>query len=252
MTSRRSLVIAAVVIIAIVLVAVASYFISSTTKENTSAATPTTPTEPTRISDNGFPVSQFRANEGGTKTAADGQTRIGYTASCDDAVRAAINYISADSIAAEGWDNREKTLKHVLASNDYSEKYIESFRSSALNEGFVAEASLFEVPIFNLTNCESGKTATVAVAQRIETDAYKIGDKTVPASVDIRMAEQHLLWENEDWKLDLSSPYSRPETQLLYRGNMKEPSSAKEILGDLFTDSEGNPLSRDGWTELAR
>lgn len=252
MTRRRSLIIATIVIIAIVLVAVASYFISSTTKDNTSAATPTAPSEPTRISDNGFPVSQFRANEGGTKTTADGQTRIGYTASCDDAVRAAINYIPAESVSANGWATQEKTLKHILAKNEDATKYIEAFRSSALEDGYVSKISILEPQIFNLVSCKSGKSATVAVAQRIETDAYKIGDKTVPASVDIRMAEQHLVWENEDWKLDLSSPYTRPEAQLLYRGNMKEPSSTKEILGDLFIDSDGNPLSRDGWMELSR
>ncbi|GGJ73166.1 hypothetical protein [Glutamicibacter ardleyensis] len=253
MTSRRSLIIAAVVIIAIVLVAVASYFISSTTKENTSAATPTTPSEPTRISDNGFPVSSFRANEGGTKTAADGQTRIGYTASCDDAVRAAVNYVPAESYGAGDWEKREATLETVIADNEDGAEYIDALRSLA-RDGGTSETELLEPSIFKVVSCESGKTASVAVAQRIKTNAFKLDGRTVPAAVEIRVAEQLMVWENDDWKLDFSGENAtyRPETQLLYTQGKKEPSAAREILGDLFTDSDGNPLSRDGWMELAQ
>ncbi|HJX78110.1 hypothetical protein [Glutamicibacter sp.] len=253
MTSRRSLIIAAVVLIAIVLVAVASYFISSTAKQNTSAATPTTPSEPDRISDNGFPVSQFRANEGGIKTAADGHTRIGYTASCDDAVHAAINYVPAESYGTGDWEQREATLKKIISSNEDGAEYIDALRSMAKN-GATSTKTLFDPPIFKIVSCESGKTASVAVAQRIKTNAFKLDGRTVPAAVEIRATEQLLVWENNDWKLDLSGENAtyRPETQLLYTQGKKEPSSAREILGDLFTDSDGNPLSRDGWMELAQ
>lgn len=253
MRSRRSLIIAAVVVVAIVLVAVASYFISSTTKDNTSAATPPTPTEPTRMSDNGFPVSHLHANEGGTKTAADGHTRIGYTASCDDAVHAAINYVPAESYGTGPWEQREATLKKIIASNEDGSEYIEALRSIT-KDGVTSKKSLSDPPIFKIVRCESGKTASVAVAQRIEKSAYKIDGRTVPATVEIRVAEQLLVWENDDWKLDLSGENAtyRPETQLLYTQGKKEPSSAREILGDLFTDSDGNALSRDGWMELAQ
>lgn len=249
MISRRSLTLTALVIVVIVLVAVASYFISSTTKENTSAAPPPAPAQ---ISDYGFPISHIHANEGGTQRAADGRTRIGYTASCDDAVRAAVNYIAADSVAAEGWEGQEKTLKHVLAGNNFSEKYIKASREAALKDGYASKASVLNPPIFNLTNCESGKSATVAVAQQIETNAYDNGLKEVPASVDIQIAEQQMVWENDDWKLDMSAAYTRPESQLYYTEGVKEPTSKSQILGDLFTDSNGNPLSREGWMELAQ
>ncbi|MGP9784449.1 hypothetical protein ACT3UQ_18550 [Glutamicibacter sp. AOP12-B1-11] len=253
MTSRRSLIIAAVVVTAIVLVAVASYFISSTTKHNTSAATPTTPTEPTRISDNGFPVSQFRANEGGTKTAQDGQTRIGYTASCDDAVRAAINYIPAESYGTGDWKQREATLNTIIADNEDGAEYIDALRSLA-KDGDTSEKMLFDPAIFKVVSCEAGKTASVAVVQRIENSSFTIDGRTVPAAVEVRVVEQLLVWEKDDWKLDFSGENAtyRPETQLLYTQGKKEPSSAREILGDLFTDSDGNPLSRDGWMELAQ
>ena len=253
MTSRRSLIIIAVVVLAIVLVAVASSFISSATKDNTSAATPTTPSEPTRISDNGFPVSPFRANEGGTKTAADGQTRIGYTASCDDAVRAAINYVPAESYGSGDWEQREATLNTIIADNEDGAEYIDALRSIA-KDGVTSKKRLSDPPIFKVVSCESGKTASIAVVQRIEKSAYKIDGRTVPAKVEIRATEQLLVWENDDWKLDLSGENGtyRPETQLLYTQGKKEPSSAREILGDLFTDSDGNPLSRDGWMELAQ
>lgn len=253
MTSRRSLIIAAVVITAIVLVAVASYFISSTTKDNTSAATPTTPSEPTRISDNGFPVSQFRANEGGTKTAADGQTRIGYTASCNDAVRAAINYIPAESYGTGDWKQREATLNTIIANNEDGAEYIDALRSLA-KDGDTSEKTLFNPAIFKVVNCEAGKTASVAVVQRIENSAFTIDGRTVPAAVEVRVVEQLLVWEKDDWKLDFSGENAtyRPETQLLYTQGKKEPSSARKILGDLFTDSDGNPLSRNGWMELAQ
>lgn len=253
MTSRRSLIIAAVVITAIVLVAVASYFISSTTKDNTSAATPTTATEPTRISDNGFPVSPFRANEGGTRTAADGHTRIGYTASCEDAVRAAVNYVPAESYGTGDWEKREATLKTVIADNEDGTEYIDALRSLA-KDGGTSETALFDAPIFKVVSCESGKSASVAVAQRIKTSEFKLDGRTVPAAVEIRATEQLLVWENGDWKLDLSGENGtyRPETQLLYTHGKKEPASTREILGDLFTDSDGNPLSRDGWMELAQ
>lgn len=253
MKSRRSLIIAAVVLIAIVLVAVASYFISSTTKDKPSADTPTTPTEPTRISDNGFPVSHVRANEGGTKTAADGHTRIGYTASCEDAVHAAVNYVPAESYGTGPWEKRGATLKKIIASNEDGAEYIDALRSLA-QDGATSTKTLFDPPIFKVVRCESGKTASVAVAQRIKTNAFKLDGRTVPAAVEIRATEQLLVWEDGDWKLDLSGENGtyRPETQLLYTQGKKEPSSASETLGDLFTDSDGNPVSRDGWMELAQ
>lgn len=251
MRSRRSLLVVAAVIVVIALVAIASYFMSSHTRQDPSAATSPTP-EPTRISEYGFPVSHLRLNEGGTQTAPDGRTRIGYTPSCDDAVRAAVNYSAADSYAAESWAGNEETLKHVLLMNKASTEYIDVARWGALEKGIVFETSLLEPKIFNLATCDSGKSATVAVAVRTKTNSYQFNGKTIPETTEIRVAEHHLAWEDSDWKLDMSANYTRPEAQLLYLEDKKEPSSTSEILGELFTDSDGNPLSRDGWVELSR
>lgn len=251
MKDRRILLVVAAVLVVIALVAIASYFMSSPTRQDPSAANSPTP-EPTRISEYGFPVSHLRLNEGGTQTAPDGRTRIGYTPSCDDAVRAAVNYIGAESITSDNWDAREKTLTHVLSSTEGSNKYIHALRAAALDEGIVSSVTLFEPQIFNLVSCEAGKSATVAVAQRIETQSYKIDEKTIPSSTEIRVADQNLVWENNDWKLDFEANYTRPEAQLLFQEGKAEPASRSEVLGELFSDHSGSPLSRDGWMELSQ
>ncbi|MFJ2353548.1 hypothetical protein [Glutamicibacter sp. NPDC087673] len=250
MTSRRRIIVLIVAVVAIALVVVASVLMSQDQDQSDSSAA-TTPTTPAKTSEYGFPISHIRLGEGGTKTAPDGKTPIGYTASCEDAVRAAVNYVAADSYSPENWKNQKATLQQITASGEYNTKYINATASLVSNNSASAESSLISPAIYKVENCESGKSADIVVALQIVDPGLILDGKTIAPSVEFRTQNQALVWEDNDWKIDFSPTPVRAESQLIIAEGEKTPDSPNDLLNQIFVDSQGNPLSRDGWTELA-
>ncbi|MFD1375224.1 hypothetical protein ACFQ4U_02560 [Micrococcus antarcticus] len=251
MASRRRIIVLIVAVVAIALVVVASVLMSQNQDQPGSSAA-TTPATPAKTSEYGFPVSSIRLGEGGTGTAPDGKTPIGYTASCEDAVRAAVNYVAADSYSPENWKNQKATLQQITASGEYNTKYINATASLVSNNSASAESSLISPAIYKVENCESGKSANIAVALKIDDPGLILDGRAIGPSVKIRTQNQALVWEGSDWKIDFSPTPVRAESQLIIADGEKAPESPNDLLNQIFVDSKGNPLSRDGWMELAR
>lgn len=248
MLSRRRIIVLAAVLVVAAIVGIGSYLISSNTKQDTSAANPSAPAQ---IGSYGFPISSLGTGLGGATTAPDGKTRIGYKASCEDATRAALSYITADSYTSKSWPNTKKTLDRVLLPNEDKTRYVEALGESA-RSGAASTKSLFTPRLFRVISCEAGQSASVSVLVRTESSGMKVDSTVIPSSTEITVINQHLVWHENGWKLDLSSKNASgsDETPLLFNEQHKEPESVEEVIGQVFTDHEGNSISREGWTEL--
>ena len=214
MTSRRRIIVLIVAVVAIALVVVASVLMSQDQNQPDSSAATTPTTTPAKTSEYGFPISNIRLGEGGTKTAPDGKTPIGYTASCDDAAQAAVNYVAADSYSPKNWKKQKATLQQITTSAGYNTKYINATASLVSNNSASAESSLISPAIYKVENCESGKSADIAVALEIVDPGLELDGKTIGPSIEYRTQNQALVWEGNDWKLDLSpTPVRRRRPQ---------------------------------------
>ncbi|MGO4298136.1 hypothetical protein [Glutamicibacter sp. MCAF14] len=253
MTSRRRIIVLIVAVVAIALVVVASVLMSQDQDQSDSSAA-TTPTTPVKTSEYGFPISHIRLGEGGTKTAPDGKTPIGYTASCDDAVRAAVNYVAPLSSSPKAWDQQKATMKQIFASTEENQELIEA--SGVLTNEFQATDtySLLEPGLYRVANCVEGKAATIQVPVRVARSEFVVDGQTSPAYTKIYFSVQQLVWEDNDWKYTASPTTATPfsDNQLQYIAGDQPPTNVGTTLNKLFVDASGNPLSRDGWVQLAK
>lgn len=253
MLSRRRIIVIAAVVVAVAVVALGSYFISSNTKQDTSAALPNSPA-PSETSRFGFPVSDIGLGEGGSSTTPNRGIRVGYTASCEDATRAALNYVAALSYSPKSWGKQEAELKQILSEDETTRKYAAAI-SGMVKEYKAAETySVLEPGIYKIANCDPGKSASVHIAVKVKRESYKVGEKVSPESTSIYFSAQQVVWQNGDWKLnkDPLQGVDPLDNQLVYTGGQKAPTSQLTILDDLFTDAEGNPVSREGWSEVRK
>ena len=70
----------------------------------------------------GFPVSKINIGEGGTKTAADGKTPIGYNGTCDSAAQAAANYTPVlVDVNLKTWETQKATLNSLAVPGPWLE-----------------------------------------------------------------------------------------------------------------------------------
>ena len=71
----------------------------------------------------GFPVSDIKIGEGGTKKASDGKTITGYNGTCDSAAQAAANYTPLiEDVNLKTWAQQKKTLTEVSNPGPWLEK----------------------------------------------------------------------------------------------------------------------------------
>jgi hypothetical protein len=81
----------------------------------------------------GFPVSDIKIGEGGTKKASDGKTITGYNGTCDSAVQAAANYAPLlMDLNVNTWAEQKNTLIEVSKPGPWIEKA--TFKNNFLAE----------------------------------------------------------------------------------------------------------------------
>ncbi len=253
MTSRRRIIVLIVAVVAIALVAVASVLMSQDQDQPDSSAA-TTPTTPAETSEYGFPISHIRLGEGGTKTAPDGKTPIGYTASCDDAAQAAVNYVAARSSSPSGWKKQGSTMTQIFSQSSDSEDLIQAAKALANEYGASTTYKLLSPGLFQVENCDAGQSATIHIPVRVHQSEFKLDGKTSSATTNVYFSVHRLLWENNDWKLDPAPATDKAfsDHQLQYTPPKSEPAQPKDIINELFVDTQGNPLSREGWFQLSQ
>lgn len=253
MLSRRRIIVIAAVVVTVALVALGSYFISSNTRQDPSAALPDTP-DSQEISRFGFPISNIRLGEGGSSSTPIRGTRVGYTASCEDATRAALNYVSSLSYSPSSWSKQEHEFKQILSRDEATQKYAASISGMVKEYKATETYSVLDPGIYKVASCEPGKSASIHTAVKVKREAFKVGEKTSPEATTVYVSAQNLVWQDGDWKLnkDPLQGVDSLENQLVYTGGKKVPASSLTLLDELFTDTDGNPVSREGWLEVKK
>lgn len=231
-----------VIIAAVILTVVLGRSEKTTAPETTSTGAAT-------IGKYGFPVSPIRVGEGGRELAPDGNTRIGYGPSCDDAALAVLNYMPSLSRDA-GPNGVAATSALVWEESTYREAQARADEASAkANAGTGIATTTKDPGLFKIGWCEPGKAAEIFF-----TAATKAGGEKHDQS-SLRMFSQSVVFQNNTWVLSAESPEGAPLLQpgetVMSPDGKKFVGVTPEVINRLFTDENGNSISRDGWMEVA-
>lgn len=211
----------------------------------------------------GFPVSKLNIGEGGTKTAADGKTPVGYNGTCDSAAQAAANYtpVLAD-VNLKTWETQKATLNSLAVPGPWLETALLPFSILAEAEaqdqqmktfdgGWMDQTDVKAGGMYRTVSCEPKKTALVQVFY----GALSASDTLPEGYFSTKTME--LTWKN-DWKIsNLVTGVNDADlvSQLKDKGPFgglgrtptgKIPPLDEPILARYFGE-----LSREGWVEYA-
>jgi hypothetical protein len=210
----------------------------------------------------GFPVSTIKIGEGGTKTASDGKTPIGYNGDCDSAVQAAANYAPVlQDINIRTWGTQTKVLAEIGVPGPWMEnaKLLGDVTASAndlppgaFDGGWIDRTDVKAGGMYRQASCEAKKKAVVQVF------TGSVGAQTNAAPVaGYATGSMELSWDG-DWKITDALVLSKDEA---FGGRIKDKGPAGPVDGGengtmpKLTATQLNKLfeglSREGWIEYA-
>jgi hypothetical protein len=209
----------------------------------------------------GFPVSTIRIGEGGTKTASDGKTPIGYNGSCDSAAQAAANYAPVlRDVNIPTWGTQKRVLAEAGTAGPWMDAAIvvgdvvagSKDVPGTFDNGWYDRTDVKVGGMYRLVNCEAKTKAVVQVF----IGSLSAQTKTSPlASFDTVSME--LSW-NGDWKISDALVLGADRD---FGGRVKDNGPGGPVLGtptgsipdltdELLTRSFEDK-SREGWVEYA-
>lgn len=212
----------------------------------------------------GFPVSKINIGEGGTKTAVDGKTPIGYNGTCDSAAQAAANYtpVLAD-VNLETWETQKATLTSLavpggpwletvlLPFNVIADAKAQGNQLKTFAGGWMEQTNVKAGGMYRMVSCEPKETALVQVFY-----GALGASNTLPQGY-FGTQTMELTWKG-DWKISNvvtgvndSNFVSRlkdkgPTGGLGVPPTGKIPPLDEPLVAKYFKD-----LSKEGWVEYA-
>lgn len=210
----------------------------------------------------GFPVSKIIIGEGGTKTAGDGRTPIGYNGTCDSAAQAAANYTPVlRDVNSKTWEVQKATLnslavpgpwiKDATLVGDYSAEAAAKGALPSFDGGWIDQINVNAGGMYRMVSCEPKKQAVVQVVfgGLGATDTLPqgfFGTKTM-----------ELTWKG-DWKI--SNALSRID-DTAFQQRLKDegpsggvggtPTGEMPTLDSPLVERYFKSLSKEGWVEYA-
>lgn len=246
----------------VVIVAVAVVLINFRPNEQTAKPQPE-PDNGMMAGKFGFPVSKLNIGEGGTKTAPDGKTPIGYNGTCDSAAQAAANYTPLlVDVNLETWETEKATLYSVAVPGPWLETVLlpgtiisdakaKGMELKSFAGGWMEQTDVKAGGLYRTVSCEPRKTALVQVFF----GALGASDTLPEAYFGTRTME--LTWKG-DWKIS-NVVTGVNDADLVSRVKDKGPSGGvggsttgkippldEHLLARYFED-----LSKEGWVEFA-
>ncbi|MFF1385689.1 hypothetical protein ACFVWT_19230 [Arthrobacter sp. NPDC058288] len=210
----------------------------------------------------GFPVSDIKIGEGGTKKAGDGKTVTGYAGTCDSAAQAAANYTHlVEDVNVSTWAQQKNTLAEVGKSGPWTEKI--TFKGDLLTNskdlpngpfkgGWFSRTDVASGGLYRVASCEAKKKAVVQVFF----GAVSANVKTAPSAF-FQTATFELVWDG-DWKISDAAIVANGQD---FGGRVKDagPMSvgtnledeAIPVLRDDLVNAFFKDISREGWVEYA-
>ncbi|MDR6508144.1 hypothetical protein [Arthrobacter oryzae] len=210
----------------------------------------------------GFPVSDIKIGEGGTKKASDGKTITGYNGTCDSAAQAAANYTHLiKDLKLDTWAQQKRTLTEVSRPGPWFEKT--TFANNVLAEaksqvpgsfdgGWYSRADVAAGGLYRLANCEEKKKAVVQVFSGALSARVNKAPNGVFQTVTFELA-----WDG-DWKVSDAAILADKED---FGGRVKDSgpmslgtnmeSETTPVLRDELVTAFFKDKSREGWVEYA-
>lgn len=208
----------------------------------------------------GFPVSKINIGEGGTKTAGDGRTPIGYNGTCDSAAQAAANYTPVlRDVNATTWATQKAALNSIAVPGSWVEdatvlgEIVANSKDplpGAFDGGWVDKTNVKAGGMYRLVSCDANRTAVVQVFL----GTLSARETTAPLA-SFSTATMELTWK-DDWKI--SDALSRiDDVDFLERLEDEGPSGPVPgtptgkipVLNDALLDQLFEGKSREGWVE---
>jgi hypothetical protein len=221
----------------------------------------------------GFPVSDIKIGDGGTKKGPDGKTPIGYNGTCDSAVQAAANYAPLlRDLNLDTWAVQKKTLQSVTGAPGtwmgYATQGGDLLTSATNLEAAKAKSGSFEGHWINREDVKAGGLYRVASCQEKKKAVVQIFGGGVEARIDqapaagYDTASMELSWDG-DWKItdalmtvldptmggklkDAGPLSGGIEGGAVGGAELHAPPLTTAILDQAFQGK-----SRDGWVEFA-
>ena len=210
----------------------------------------------------GFPVSDIKIGEGGTKTAGDGKTITGYNGTCDSAAQAAANYTPLiKDLKLATWAQQKKTLTEVSKPGPWFEKT--TFANNVLAEAKSQVPGSFEGGWYSRTDVAAGGLYRLASCEEKKKAVVQVFSGALSARVDkapngvFQTITFELVWDG-DWKISDAAILPDKED---FGGRVKDsgPMSlgtnmegeATPVLRDELVNAFFNDKSREGWVEYA-
>lgn len=210
----------------------------------------------------GFPVSDIKIGDGGTKKASDGKTITGYNGTCDSAAQAAANYTHlVEDVNVSTWAQQKNTLAEVGKPGPWTEKI--TFKGDLLTNsknlpngpfdgGWFSRTDVASGGLYRVASCEAKKKAVVQVFF----GAVSANVKTAPSAF-FQTATFELVWDG-DWKISDAAIVANGQD---FGGRVKDagPMSvgtnledeAIPVLRDDLVNAFFKDISREGWVEYA-
>lgn len=210
----------------------------------------------------GFPVSNIKIGEGGSRKASDGKTITGYNGTCDSAPQAAANYAPLiKDVNVTTWAQQKKALTEVSKPGPWFEKV--TFNGNlaveakeqlpvAFDGGWYTRTDVAAGGLYRVASCEDKKDAVVQVF----VGALSANREASPSAF-FQTITLELVWDG-DWKISDAAIVAVGQD---FGGRVKDggPMSVgtdmeaepTPVLRDELVDAFFKDKSREGWVEYA-
>ena len=156
----------------------------------------------------GQPLAGITVGSGGTKTGADGVTKIGYAGSCDGAVQAATNYKKGlTDVFVVSDEKKVAFINQVVLPGptrdsllDDAKRRLEVLKTDGGKEiakGFTQTTHVEWGGAYRISDCTAERTAAI---QLLSCKVTTFGGDPFPPAFDCSADIVRLLWSGEDWK----------------------------------------------------
>lgn len=167
-----------------------------------------TPSPTATSAPSGETMAGITVGSGGSKTGADGVTKIGYTGTCDSAVQAATNYKKALTDVFLVSDEKKiafinqvvlpgPTKDALLDDAQRRTEVMSSPQGKEISKGYTETTHVEWGGAYKITDCSAERTAVVQVLYcKLSTIGQEPKNFTTCGTDTIR-----LVWSNGDWKI---------------------------------------------------
>lgn len=257
---RRWLIIGVAALVVVLILAALMIFDFATS--GTRQATPASPTTTEPVAGG----AGITVGSGGTKTGADGVTKIGYAGTCDGAVQAATNYYKGLTDVYRVSDEKKIELINqvVLPGTTKDALVDDANRRTAvvgtpegkeIAKGYTETVHVEWGGSYKISDCTSERTATIQILECKVSTIDPAPQQKIYTTCGTDLVR--LLWTNGDWKVVSLNDYGQGGFALNVTEKIPgwEPSPEKlpmpASIRDAYLKQSATGTKDEGWIDYA-